>query len=434
MKQNHKEEQQENNLQAQICVESPVTGALRPVENSFERERAPRHAPTVTLPSDVITRGKEIVIRMLKAGFEARKASVSVTNSTGGPFALSLIKASGIRPKKIRWLWENRLPFGKLTLFVGDPGMEKSLVSTYVAAVTTTGQKWYGSTNVSPSEVLIFASEDDYDDTIVPRLMAAGANLDKIHFEKLKSGRSMQLDRDIKLIRKVLAENPKIRLVIVDPVSNYLGDIKMNDEQAVRRVLGPLKGIAEETSVAIVGIMHLNKKADLQAINRVGGAMAFVGVARAVWLFCQDNNTPGEFQMLSVKQNIGKRVAGLKYKIDMKNVEIEREAVAQPCISSIGEAEKSANDVLTSPRFGATATEFDKAVEWLKNILSNAPMQATEVLERAKEAGFSEKTLRRAKQELDVQSEQRIDGWYWELKPDPDGQLPERVEDGHLTI
>jgi hypothetical protein len=361
-------------------------------------------------------------------------AANHISIHTPNGFTLRLTKASTIQLKKIKWLWENRIPFGKLTLFVGNPGTAKSLVSTHVAAVITTGQKLYDSTPfASPAEVLIFASEDDWNDTIAPRLVAAGANLDNISFEEMKNGPEMRLDRDIELIREALAENPKIQLVIIDPVSNYLGDTKMNDEQAVRRVLIPLKSVAEETSVAIVGIMHLNKKADLQAIYRVGGATAFVGVARAIWGFCRDNNVPGEFQMLSIKQNIGKPATGLKYKIDLKPVEIEGEAVPQPVISWIGETEMSANDGFAPPIRSAASTECDKAVEWLKAILSSAPnrtMRATEVLDGGKEAGFSDMTLRRAKQKLDVQSEQRTDGWYWQL-PDPDDQS----ESGdHVTI
>ena len=339
--------------------------------------------------------------------------------STPNGFALHLIKASTIRLKEIKWLWENRIPFGKLTLFVGNPGTAKSLVSTHIAAVITSGQKLYSSSSVAPAEVLIFASEDDWDDTIAPRLVAAGADMDKISLEEMKSGPEMRLDRDIHIMREVLAENPKIQLVIIDPVSNYLGDTKMNDEQAVRRVLIPLKSVAEETSVAIVGIMHLNKKADLQAIYRVGGATAFVGVARCVWGFCQDNQVLGEFQMLSIKQNIGKPAAGLKFKIDLKPVEIEGKAVPQPIIHWIGETDASANDGFAPPIRSAASTECDKAVEWLKAILSNAPngtMRATEVLDGGIETGFSEMTLRRAKQKLDVQSEQRTDGWYWQLK------------------
>src|SRR5467141_346664 len=197
---------------------------------------------------------------------------------------LLTILASEIPPRTVKWLWHNRVPVGKLTLFVGDPDNGKSMVATYLTATVTTGRDWCDDAkNSLPSvEVLIFANEDDPDDTTVPRLMAAGANLSKVHFGKMRldeSGktqeeREMRLEEDMKAIRNFLDKNPNVRSVVVDPVSNYLGHTKMNDEQSVRRVLTPLQQLAKDTSVAILGIMHLNKKADLRAINRVGGAMA----------------------------------------------------------------------------------------------------------------------------------------------------------------
>src|SRR5437588_615610 len=95
---------------------------------------------------------------------------------------------------------------------------------------------------------VIFASRDDPDDTTVPRLMAAGADLNKVHVGKMQLNepgktqeeREMRLDEDIKAIKNFLDKNPNVRFVIVDPVSNYLGDKKMNDEQQVRQALSPL--------------------------------------------------------------------------------------------------------------------------------------------------------------------------------------------------
>ena len=336
---------------------------------------------------------------------------------------LLTILASKIVPKKVEWLWPNRVPLGKLTLFVGDPDNGKSMVGTYVTAATTTGLDWYEAKNVlSPSEVLIFASEDDKDDTIVPRLIAAGANLDKVQFGEIRSDgpnqtsneREMQLDKDVGAIRKALLENRNIRLVVIDPVSNYVGNVKMIEEQAIRRVLAPLQKLAAETSVAIIGIMHLNKKADLQVINRVGGAMAFVGVARAVWLFCRDKENPDEFQMLCVKKNIGERSNGLRYQIATRNIEIDGEEIPQPFIEWLGETDQSANDVLVSKSVGR-ASELEKASEWLKSLLSAGPKRASDVEQEAVAAGFSDRTLKRGKAKLGVQSEKKGDGWYWRL-------------------
>jgi putative DNA primase/helicase len=342
-----------------------------------------------------------------------------------GDDVVTLLSAIDIKPKKVKWLWRNRIPLGKLTLFVGNPDNGKSMVATYVTATTSTGQSWFDETNsLPPSEVLIFANEDDHDDTTVPRLLASGANLAKVHFGKMRVDvegeasrqREMRLDQDTETIRKALAKNPNIKLVVIDPISNHLGDTKMVDEQRVRDVLTPLQQLAAERSIAILGIMHLNKKADLQAIHRVGGATAFVGVARAVWLFCADNETPDLFHMLCVKKNISKRSDGLIYRIGTKPVDMEGEVVLQPCIEWIGKTSQSADAMLASKPAGRPR-ERDKASEWLKRFLADGPQPATEVERKGEAEGFKYRTLERAKDQSndDIQSFRKDEKWYWRL-------------------
>jgi putative DNA primase/helicase len=341
---------------------------------------------------------------------------------------LVTLLASKIPPRKVKWLWQNRVPLGKLTLFVGNPDNGKSMVATYVTATVTTGRNWFDAKNWLPSgEVLIFANEDDPDDTTVPRLMASGANLSKVHLVgsirvgepgKTEEEREMKLDTDIKAIKKALTYNPNIRLVVIDPVSNYLGSTKMVDEQAVRRVLRPLKKLAEDTSVAILGIMHLNKKEDLKAINRVSGAMAFVGVARAVWLFCAaENQNSGIFKMLPLKKNIGPRAGGLLYRIDTKPVDIEGEADLQPYIEWTGETSESADAVLASRPVGRPRDEREKASVFLKELLRNGPLPSNEIEVQCKAAGFTYRTLERAKDEANsgVEVFREGDKWNWKL-------------------
>jgi putative DNA primase/helicase len=336
------------------------------------------------------------------------------------------ILASTITPQKVRWLWPNRIPLGKITLFVGNPDNGKSMVGTYVTAVTTTGRDWCdeATNTVPPSEVLVFAGEDDAEDTSVPRLIAADANLNKVRFAKMTTGdpnaaqseREMRLDTDIGAMRKALKENPRIRLIIIDPVSNYLGNSKMVDEQSVRRLLAPLQILASETGVAILGIMHLNKKGDLKAIHRVGGAMAFVGVARAVWLFAADEEQKNMFHMLRLKKNIGARNGGLMYRIASKPIEIEGEGVPQPCVEWLGETEKSADSILTPKAVGRPKTERQAGAEWLKNFLGQGPQPSVEVEAEGEAAGFSYRTLERAmKEDIGVRKVKRGDRWYWEL-------------------
>ena len=334
--------------------------------------------------------------------------------------------ASAITPQKVKWLWPNRIPLGKITLFVGNPDNGKSMVGTYVTAITTTGRNWCddAKNTLPPSEVFIFASEDDPEDTGVPRLMAAGADLKKVRFAKMTSGdpnakhqndREMRLDKDIAAIKKALTENPSIRLIVIDPVSNYLGDTKMVDEQSVRRVLTPLQILASETGVTILGIMHLNKKQDLDAIHRIGGATAFVGVARAVWLFAVDPENANLFHMLRVKKNIGERTGGMKYQIATKPVDIEGEAVPEPYVEWLGSTDKSADDMLAPKPAGRPRNERDDASEWLKEFLTGGPQPSKEVQTKCEAAGFTYRTMIRAKDDVGVRVFKREDQWYWEL-------------------
>ena len=195
--------------------------------------------------------------------------------------------ASEITPRQINWLWQDRIPLGKVTLFAGNPDNGKSLASTSVAAICSRGDNFPASvTDQKPSDVLMLIGEDDPEDTAIPRLMAARANLDRIDFldavRPIKSeNREIRLDMDIPAIEKKLASNPNIRLLVIDPISNYLGEVSMVAEQEVRSILIPLKRAAEKYNIAVLIVMHLNKKSDLDAISRVGGAMA----SRSLFLF-----------------------------------------------------------------------------------------------------------------------------------------------------
>jgi putative DNA primase/helicase len=354
--------------------------------------------------------------------FERFLQMVGIVLGIGDDF-LSLVTAATIKPKRLKWLWPNRVPLGKLTLFVGNPDNGKSMVAIDVAARVTTAQSWYDAKNTLPeSNVLIFGAEDDPEDTTVPRLIAAGANRNRIHFAKMTSDnpnalpeeREMRLDEDIDALRIALKQNPSIRLVVIDPISNYLGDTKMNEEQNVRRVLTPLQALASESGVAVLGIMHLNKKPDQQGINRIGGAMAFVGVARAVWLFAADHDDPNLFDMVRVKNNICQRGGGLLFGIATKPVEIEGDFVEQPYVEWCGITDKSADDMLAAKAIGRPRDKRDEGLEWLRQLLSDGPKPAKEVEARCEAEGFSYRTLERAKNEAEVRSFKKGETWHWE--------------------
>jgi putative DNA primase/helicase len=367
------------------------------------------------------------------AGSTAAGAATSAESTAVGSHLVTT-RGDQVKTKTIKWLWANRVPFAKLTVFAGNPDQGKSLVTMHMVCQLTTGKPLYGSTDaLPPCEVLILAGEDEADDTIVPRLQADGADLTKIHIVQAVaaqdgkgvtvSEREVQLDKDIQAIEEVIEIHPQIRLVVIDPLSNYLGNSNMNREQEVRQVLNPLRNLAARRQVAIVSVMHLNKSTDGSAIHRIGGAVAFTGIARAVWLFGEDPNdtteTKDKKMMLRVKGNIARRVGGLMYEIKTKPVLIEGKPVEQPVISWIGETVQTAQDVLIAGRPAGrpdgTDTKRHDAEEWLKEFLKDGSETQTDIEHFSKKARFTWRTIRRAKESLGVISEKAGKNWEWRM-------------------
>jgi hypothetical protein len=327
--------------------------------------------------------------------------------------------AADITPKKIKWLWPNRFA-QKLNLLVGNPDKGKGLIAYYSIAQVTTGRDWYDAKNEMPAaEALIMSGEEDWDDTVVPRLIAAGADLTKVRWLKMsavkangdKAERELQLDRDMGELEKFLVEHPDIRLVVIDPISNYLGRVKMVDEQWVRELLTPLKELSNKFGVAIIGIMHLNKKVDLDAIHRIGGAMAFVGVARMVWLcaprVAEDGTETEERVMVKVKGNIVQHnLKGLSYLTKARTVPIEGEQVFTPYVEWTGDVDQQANELTQGAKkngnVGRPAEQLSTVVAWLREYLCDGPKTFGDIDHVGhKKEGFSLRTLERARGDED---------------------------------
>lgn len=322
--------------------------------------------------------------------------------------------ADQVTPKKIVWLWQNRIA-QKLNMIVGNPDVGKGLITYYITACVTTGRDWFDGKNTLPSgEVLIMSGEEDWDDTIVPRLMSAGADLTKVRWLKMSAKqngasteRELQLDRDAATLEAFLVEHPNIRLVVVDPISNYLGSAKMIDEQKVRAdVLTPLKEIANRRQVAVIGVMHLNKKVELDAIHRIGGAMAFVGVARMVWLCApkptEDGAETDELVMVKVKGNIVQRnLKGLSYRTKAKFLMIEGESEAVPYVEWTGEVNQTADELTGGNAKNhphRPAEQLPACVAWLREYLKDGAVPLDDIESEGKALfGFSPKTIQRAR-------------------------------------
>jgi len=318
-------------------------------------------------------------------------------------------RLADVEPLPIKWLWFNRIPSGMLTGLQGDPALLKSWFSLDVATRVSTGAAWPDGDGVPDNRaplgsVVILTAEDHLSQTVRPRLDAMGADTSKIialqgmrrkDEENRQYIDSFNLKTDLEALEHAVRSKNDVKLVIIDPLSAYLGGkVDAYRDTDVRGVLMPLVQFGEKNNVAIIGVRHLNKSGTGKAIYRGLDSIAFTAAARTVWLLSTDPGDPDSKRRLltPAKHNILIDPTGLAFEIINGRVVFESGAV----ILSADEALQGSTVI---------AAEKDRAVEWLKELLSpGKSVASTEVTEQAKEQGISESTLRRAKREARVKS------------------------------
>ena len=339
-----------------------------------------------------------------------------------------LVKLSEVQPEPITWLWPGRVPIGKLTLLAGDPGLGKSLLSLDTAAPVSTGNGWPDfATEPERGGVVLLSAEDDFADTIRPRLDAAGADVTRINLIQAvewfdgETGqnvkRSFCLERDIAALEEAIDQTADCRLVVVDPISAYLGRTDSHKNSDIRGLLAPLAELAQRRRVAVLAVTHLNKSAG-PAMYRSTGSLAFVAAARAVWAVVQDKADARKRLFLPIKNNLGPAIAGLSY------VVIERDGL--PCLAwSADPVTVSADEAMAFEGRDSRSREKAEAAAWLQSALADGLVATTEIQRQAKESGLAWATVRRARKALGIIVYRQGFGpgaaWHWRLPSPPSG-------------
>jgi len=319
-----------------------------------------------------------------------------------------------IEPQRIDWLWKSRIALGKLTIIAGDPGLGKSMLSASLAAHVTTGKEWPdGAACENVGDVVLVSAEDDPADTLRPRLDAAGADVSRVHLldcvevqDKDGTRRHIFSLEDVQALDCLLTET-KATLVVIDPISAYLGGTDSHKNADVRALLAPLAEVAARHKVSIVGITHLNKGGGA-AIYRAMGSLAFVAAARAAYLVAKDPDTPDRRLLLPIKNNIGNDKTGLAYSF------AEGENGAPLVVWEKEVIQMSADEALTPDD---ERSELEEAQDFLLEVLKLGPKPAGDVIKEARSAGIAERTLRRAKKKLGIKSTKQpvSKKWSWRL-------------------
>jgi putative DNA primase/helicase len=342
-----------------------------------------------------------------------------------------LTSAAAIVPEPIRWLWPGWVPRGKLTLLAGSPGTGKTTMALSLAATITTGGAWPdGSVCPEPGNVLMWSGEDDPADTLVPRLIAAGADLNKVHFVMSVSDGNGELQpfdpsRDIPLLGERLADLGGASLLIVDPiVSAVSGDAhRVND---VRRNLQSLVDLASAYRCAVLGISHFAKGTKGRSpAERVIGSQAFVALARVVLVAGKDE--AAERRILArAKSNIAPDDCGVSYTL----AQVQAEGLDASRVVWGAMIEGTARDILGEIEHAPDddeRTERDDAIVFLTDLLADGPMPVRTIRGDAVGAGYAWRTIERAKRELGIEARKAglKEGWIWALPPEDRHGAPE---------
>ncbi len=238
---------------------------------------------------------------------------------------LNYRNAAEIQIKPINWLWNMRLAKGKISIISGDPGVGKSQLLANMASIISRGNSWPDQTRSDQGKVIFLSAEDSAEDTIVPRLTAAGANLHEIFIiDSVRvvddTGNSTEqlfdLNADLLYLKEMLSKLPGVAAIFIDPITAYIGNVDDSKNSRIRAVLAPLTKLAEEHNIAIICISHNNKNDQYNAIYRIAGSIGYVAAARAAYVVLKDKTSDTTRLFLPLKNNLGNDKTGLSYRVE----------------------------------------------------------------------------------------------------------------------
>jgi AAA domain len=420
-------------------------GRVDDIERIFERTEP--YTPIANLsdvslsernlePDMILDHGADVVmesatpalLRIVPNHVQGMNAQKPVRQRSGD--RIRIVKASDVKPEKVTWLWQDRLPRGKISLIDGDPGLGKSTVLLDLAARISNGAAMPDGARLDrPGSVLILSAEDGVADTMVPRLYAARADLDRIVIATSVEQadcrtRPVVLPDDFERLREMILDY-EVGLMIIDPLMAFLsGRVDSHKDQDVRAVLHQMKEIAEKTNAAMILCRHLTKSGGANPLYRGGGSIAILAAARVAWLVGPDPDTDGMCEsdpegtsprriIATSKSNVGKTPKALAYRVG-----IDREWDCSRAIWE-GTTDHRASDLAAAvPADSSERGALGEAKQFLLEALRNGAQLSKDIEAEAHAYGIETRTLRRARERLGVKAmkEKKAKGqWLWVL-------------------
>ncbi|MEU0520649.1 AAA family ATPase [Streptosporangium sp. NPDC006007] len=351
---------------------------------------------------------------------------------------LRLTRASEIEPEPVVWMWEDngagRIPSGALVVAAGREGTGKSSFGIWMAAQVTTGTL-PGPLFGHPYDVIYVAVEDSWKHTLVPRLMAAGADLDRVWRVEAAVSEDetgvISLPHDLLLLERSIGELG-VRLVVLDPLmSTISAKIDTHKERDTRTALDPLARLADRTGAAILGVAHFNKGIGTDPSSLITGSGAFKNVPRAVFGFAVDPDSEnGARVMTQTKNSLGlSDLPSLAYRIQSTKVDTPKGVADVGRFVFEGVAKRTVEEVLAGGDPDETKAKV-AAADFLRATLDGQWCRSKDIAEEAKEAhDISPRTLARARKGLAVVAKKFPTGpdgapEWWQTLPEQSATLP----------
>ncbi len=385
----------------------------------------------IRLGADLVHRGyegqsPETLLTTTREGLARLEATIPK-----GQEPAVVVRLADVLPESVKWIWPGRLALGKLTVLSGDPGLGKSFLSLDVAARLTTGQMWPDGGPAPIGSVVLLTAEDGVADTVRARFDAAGGNPERVYVLRAMRHRDAErpfcLASDLPTLEE-LVQRSGARVVIIDPVSAYLGRVDSYKDNEVRGLLAPLALMAARLNVAVLLIMHLTKNAQTRALYRTGGSIAFIAAARIALIVAKDPDDDSRRLLMANKHNLSAPPSTLAYRLIGEYPEGPARVDWEP--EAVPHAEADA--VLMAAGVPEDPNERNDADELLQTFLADGDQPATELLKAAQAKGVTERTLNRAKRRLGIIAVRRGEPgrkgggtWYCRL-PEP-GRDPSKT-------
>lgn len=315
-----------------------------------------------------------------------------------------------IEAVEVDWLWHPYLPRGEVTILAGDGGIGKSLMALAIAAALSLGLMPISNAPCEPVNTLYVTAEDDPARALKPRLMKLSHDESRIHV--LDCGIGATTDNWLDVVRAACIEH-NIGLIVIDPLQAFSGERDLNKTFEARRTMRAFHALAREVGCSIIIIAHFNKGTGGKAQYRVNGSTDIVNAARSAIIVGVVDKDGQEIKVMAhVKSNYAQRGATLSFTTD------------DGTFAWGGAVAITAEDISTGT---AGSTKRDEAASFLTEALAQGPVKQADIEARAKDAGISPATLRRAKSLLGVRSARDYGAWWWSL---PDGQDAQGAQDG----